>query len=209
MTPRTAGLLATLGVLVVGGLGVLFVKRGELFGAAGGSQPPLAPGERVLLLGDSIGVGTAQHLADELAAAGATLDAEPHVGWTAKKVRTALDADPSLVGDVVVISLGSNDWAMMDPTSEADDVHAIVATARARGARRVLWVIGPNYGIDNPPAPATMTKQVAFATMVADQDVELVVPNAEVVSQLGPDRIHLPPRGYAALARQIASVLTA
>ena len=208
MTPRTAGLLATLGVLVVGGLGVLFVKRGELFGAAGGSQPPLAPGERVLLLGDSIGVGTAQHLADELAAAGATLDAEPHVGWTAKKVRTALDADPSLVGDVVVISLGSNDWAMMDPTSEADDVHAIVATARARGARRVLWVIGPNYAID-PPPPATPAKQQAFRALVEAEDVELVEPNAEVVAQIAADRIHLPPRGYAALARQIATLLTA
>ena len=204
MTPRLVAGLAALGVLVLGGVGaVLYTRRGSIL-----APPPLVSGDTVLLLGDSIGVGTAQHLANELAPSGIALDAEPHQGWSAPKVRAVYEADPSLVATAVVISLGSNDWAGMDPASEAGDVHAIVATARARGARRVLWVIGPNYAID-PPPPATPAKQQAFRALVEAEDVELVEPNAEVVAQIAADRIHLPPRGYAALARQIATLLTA
>jgi hypothetical protein len=208
VTPRTVAALSALGVLVLGGLGLAYARRGATGGLLGPAPAPLTSGQRVLLLGDSIGVGTAQHLADALGPSGITLDAEAHVGWTAKKVRQAYEADPSMVGDAVVISLGSNDAALFDPSSEADDVQAIVATAQARGAARIVWIIAPNYAI-TPPAPATPAKQATFLALVQAQPVELLQPSDDVVRQIGGDHIHLPPSGYDALGRQIAAYLTA
>ncbi len=199
MSPRVVALLASAGVLLVGGASAAYLLSRR--------PAPMRPGETVLLLGDSLGVGLAQHLADALAPAGVVLDAEPQTGWTAKRVRAAYDADPSLVASVVVFSLGSNDAALGDPALERDDVAALVATARARGARRVVLVVPPNYALAAPPAPATTQKQQAFLSLWPD-DVELLRPSDAVVAQLGADRIHLPPLGYQALAREVAAHLT-
>lgn len=202
MRPGVIAALAAGGVLIVGGAGAatyaLLTRR----------PAPLTAGESVLLLGDSLGVGFSQHLADALAPSGVVLDAEPHVGWTAKRVRSAYEADSSLVGTAVVFSLGSNDAAMLDPLLERDDVASLVATARARGARRIVLVVPPNFALASPPSPATTQKQHDFLSLWTD-DVELVLPSDAVVAQLAGDRVHLPPSGYQALGGEVAAALTA
>lgn len=204
MNPRVVGALAALGVLVVGGIGFAYSRR---MISSPFAPPPLVSGESVLLLGDSLGVGMSQHLANALAPAGVHLDAEAHVGWNAKQVRKAYEADASMVGDAVVISLGSNDAAMMDPSVEAEDVAALVATARARGAKRVVWIVAPNFARSPPPPPATSAKQMAFRALMEAQTVEVMEPSDEVVAMIGGDGIHLPPNGYAAFGQQVAAWL--
>lgn len=171
------------------------------------SFPPLSAGERVLLIGDSIGVGLTSPLRELLEARGVSLDAHPVSGWNAHRVRALLDGDPTLRGDVVVVSLGSNDWAGIP---NGDDVKAIVDTVFARGARRVLWVLGPNFGLETPPGTATKEKQLAFAQMVdAAMGAEPFPPPSDVVAQLSGDRVHLPPNGYRRFAEHIVEKLTA
>lgn len=202
MTPAAVGALAALGVLVVGGGGLYLAKR------AAPRPTPLQPGEQVLLLGDSLGVGMGAALAAALPST-ATIDREAHVGWTARQVRTAFEADPAIFGHIVVLSLGSNDAAMVDPSVEAADVASLLATARARGARRIVWVVPPNFSLASPPGPATTDKQRAFrALLEADPAVEILQPSATVIARLGPDHIHLPPSGYQALAAEVAGALS-
>lgn len=180
------------------GLGVIFGRKALAY------RPRLKQGDQVVLLGDSLGVGITKPLTELLASQGVTLVAVPRVGWTARQTAKLYQASDDLQGAAVVASLGSNDGALLDPSGEAADVQAIVDTAFARGAQRFLWIVPPNYAISSPPAPATPEKQQAFEALWSDPRVELLRASPE---QLGPDRIHLPPAGYAELARQVASAL--
>lgn len=164
---------------------------------------PLKSGSRVLLLGDSLGVGISAPLREQLDAAGVTLISEPHVGWTARQTANLLTSRPDFAADAVVYSLGSNDGALFDPSSEAAAVQMLVDAARARGARRIIWIVPPNYGLSAPPSPATKAKQEAF-TALWPSDVERLQGPTEL---LGSDGIHLPPNGYRTLAESVATLL--
>lgn len=164
---------------------------------------PLARGSSVLLLGDSLGVGISAPLREQLETAGLSLASQPHVGWTARQTNNLLTSSPELAADAVVYSLGSNDAALFDPSSEADAIASLVDTARARGARRIVWIVPPNFGLSAPPTPATSAKQQAFAALWPSDVERLQGPTA----QLGSDGIHLPPTGYRALAESVAALL--
>jgi lysophospholipase L1-like esterase len=147
-------------------------------------------------------------LQDGVLASGASFLPVPHVGWTARSVRLQLENNQQIGGTLAIVSLGSNDEALLDPSTEAADVAQIVSLLRLRGARRIVWVLGPNYAVAHPPAPATKASQQAFANLVAAQPgVEIIVPSNAVAATIGPDGIHLPPAGYAALAQQVLSTL--
>lgn len=198
---KTGLVAAGVGAVVLG-LGVLawrlLGKGRSLLG-----PKPLAAGSRVLLLGDSLGVGISAPLREQLEAASLSLVSEPHVGWTARQTSNLLTSRPELAADAVVYSLGSNDAALLDPSSEADAVRSLVDTARARGARRIVWIVPPNFASSAPPAPATSAKQQAFAALWPS-DVERLQGPTDL---LGSDGIHLPPTGYRALAASVASLL--
>ncbi len=190
-------------VLVAGaaGVSVLVVGIGAVFLAR--RVRKVASGGAVVLLGDSIGVGISGPLAQALAAKSITLVSDAHLGWNARQVASSL-LGSDLAGQAFVVSLGSNDAALADPTIEADAVNAIVAAAFARGASRVLWIVPPNFSVASPPAPATTAKQQAFAALWSDRRIEKI---AAPPDMLGPDGIHLPPTGYADLAARVAAAL--
>ena len=198
---KTGLVAAAVGAALLG-LGALSWRLLRKGGALLGPQP-LAKGSTVLLLGDSLGVGISAPLREQLDAAGLSLISQPHVGWTAKQTNNLLTSSPELVGDAVVYSLGSNDGALFDPSSEADSVRSLVDTARARGARRIVWIVPPNFALSSPPAPATTEKQQAFAALWPS-DVERLQGPTDL---LGSDRIHLPPAGYRALAESVSALL--
>ncbi len=187
---------AALSVLVAG-LVAIVVTRGS-------RRPPIVSGQQLVLVGDSLGVGMTGPLAILLADAGVSVVSLAHVGWTARQTAQLL-ATTDVTGSAWVASLGSNDAALSDPSSEAADVQAIVDTAFARGAQRFVLVVPPNYSIPSPPAPATTEKQQAFLALWSDPRVERVYASPD---KLGADRIHLPPAGYAELAASVAAVLT-
>lgn len=164
---------------------------------------PLTRGSRVVLLGDSLGVGISPALREQLEAVGVELLSEPHVGWTARQTNNLLTSRSDLAGDAVVFSLGSNDAALFDPSSEAEAIQSLVAIARARGARRIVWLVPPNFASSAPPAPATSAKQQAFAALWPSDVERLQGPTA----MLGSDGIHLPPAGYRAFAESVAALL--
>lgn len=180
--------------------GVIILRNDE--------SAPVHAGQRVVLLGDSIGVGVAHPLELSLVDAGVGFASQATTGWTLTKMLAAYQASDA-TADVVVISAGSNDAALADPSKEADVAKALVQLGFARGARRVLWVTPPNFQIDPPPPPATKAKQEAFHDIMdaSSPRLEVVVPSGEVVRQLGQDRIHLPPAGYHALATEVADAL--
>lgn len=169
---------------------------------------PVHAGQRVVLLGDSIGVGIAHPLEQSLADAGVGFSSQAVQGWTVAKVLAAYQASDA-TADVAVLSVGSNDTALADPAKEADAAKDLVALCLARGARRILWVAPPNFQIDPPPPPATKAKQEVFHDLMdaASPQLEVIVPSADVVRQLGADRIHLPPAGYRLLASEITIAL--
>lgn len=169
---------------------------------------PVEPGQRVVLLGDSIGVGFGGPLHAQMQDAGVDFASQATVGWTLRKALQAYEASDA-GAEVVVLSLGSNDAALADPASEAGDAQQLVDLAWARGAKRVVWVTPPNFQIDPPPPPATKAKQEAFHDILVATSprLEVLVPSDDVLRQLGQDRIHLTPHGYQVLASQVAGVL--
>jgi len=164
-------------------------------GGAGGLQP----GEGVILVGDSLGVGLV-----DLGHIAALIPQNPFVsvvttGHNAHQTLSDLQAS-SAAGGVALISLGTNDAALFDTASMAPYVTQLVQLLRDRGARRVLWIVPPNYAITNPPSPATPGKQATFRSMMEGAGVEVLEPPPDVVAKIAVDRMHLPPSGYQALA---------
>ncbi len=166
----------------------------------------VAPGDSVLLAGDSLGVGTASHLLALLPAENA-FTSVVHVGWTAKALLSALEQAPSVGGSIAVLSIGTNDEALLDPSTEEDALTQLFALLRDRGARRILWLVPPNFAIPNPPGAATPAKQNAFRAMMIAGDVEPIEPSPAIVALLGSDRMHLPPAGYELFAQSVIAAL--
>jgi len=190
----TAGVGAVLGV----GAAIAYAVKGAFT-----APPKLVQGDAVVLLGDSLGEGLTPPLRAILDAAGIGMVSTAVKGWNAHQTaKTYLGSD--LPATAVVVSLGTNDAAQISPELEAADVQAIVDTAFARGAKRFIWVVPPNYAIPTPPSPATPAKQQAFAALWSDPRVERVEASP---AQLAGDDMHLPPAGYGELADQIAAVL--
>lgn len=191
-------------LLGAAGVAVLALLRQGTASASEAAGSGLQPGESVLFVGDSLGVGTASRL-------GALLPQNPytslvHGGWTAKDVLAALSASDA-AGSVAVVSLGSNDAALF--AGEGAAVSDLAALLRARGARRIFWLVPPNFTIASPPAPATRAKQDAFRAIMSNAGAESIEPGPDVVAQLGQDRIHLAPAGYQAFAEESLAALSA
>jgi lysophospholipase L1-like esterase len=157
-------------------------------------------------VGDSIGVGFGPTLGQQLALHDIGFTSQAHVGWTVRQALHQLQASQD-TAHVAVISAGSNDAALTDPTVEQPDIAQLLALLRQRGAKRVLWVVPPNFGIAQPPPPATKTKQELFYDLMTSAGAEPYAPGEDVVTLIGGDRIHLPPIGYQKLGQGVAEDL--
>jgi len=202
---------------VVGGL-VALVARSKA-SASAPATPLVVSGDRVVLVGDSIGQGLAPHLAVMLPSLGIVF-ASSHAGvplvvksLTATGLLPLLKAHAAAFADTrtAILSIGSNDAATNDPATEAKTLQDIVAFLRDAGVDEIVWASPPNFRLppQKVPSPATAAKQNAFDALLTRGLVDRrIVPSDAVVSEIAPDRVHLTPAGYSTYASQIAVALT-
>jgi lysophospholipase L1-like esterase len=177
------------GLALVAGVGVVRLMSG----------PRIKKGLRVLLIGDSLAVGTAPHygaLAKEagvnfrsLAIVGTRIDQWANSADLAKAIQ---EFNPQLV----LISLGTND-AFMRGDVIAKQHAALDKLIALLGDRDIVWIGPPT--LPNPPTPGmvTMIQEAAGSTLAPRyhyfHSERLSIPR-------GPDGIHPTVRGYAGWA---------
>jgi lysophospholipase L1-like esterase len=166
-------------------------------------RPKLVPGARVLLIGDSLAVGLATPMGQLASGAGVAFERSGVVGSTIKQwapggayAATVADLLAAFVPTLVLMSLGTNDMKLPDPTVEAGALAAIVAGVRAAGAA-VVWVAPPTMPFDDRGVRA----------MIAGAGVD-VFPSDSLSIPRAPDGIHPNGVGYAGWAGAIWTWLT-
>jgi lysophospholipase L1-like esterase len=183
-----------------------------LLGACGGSAPklaPLAPDAVVLAFGDSItfgtGAGANQSYPAVLASLiGRKVEAAGVPGETSEgglaRLPQALDYyQPQLV----IICEGGNDFLRkLSEKQTAENIRAMVRTARGKGAA-VLLVAVPKPGLF--PSPPGFYEEIAsdFAIPLEAAALKKILRDNELKSDL----VHPNAKGYASLAQALAEVL--
>ena len=183
-------LLAAIAVLAVA-LGVavaVALSDDESHAASTGSM---------LMLGDSLNVGTETYLARELR--GWTIETDDVVGRGSGDGIAALESRGSGVAPVVVVSLGTND-TQGDADGFRADVRRLLATTGH--GRCVIWATIWRDGA-NDRFNAVLADEAGAngALRVIDWD-EMVAGHPDWLSS---DGVHATPEGYAARAKAIAA----
>jgi len=146
-------------------------------------------------VGDSLNVGTQPYLDDELG--GWSIDHHDRSGRRTQEGIDELDSLGRDVGQVLVVSLGTNDFDG-DPATFRRQVEEVVARAGRCVVWTTIWLGGPHAFNDVLRASASLHPNlhlVDWAAMV-EQDPEL----------LAGDGVHATPDGYARRAEEIARV---
>jgi lysophospholipase L1-like esterase len=196
-------------IMIIGTLGTIVLASAAAFGAyraykkdnepSTPTPPPavLSAGDRVLLLGDSIGVGLEGPLRHELGQHGVTLDAIVKSGASIRsmKDRAPLGAQYALT----LISLGTNDAAQADPSSEEQD--ATEMFGRLVGSNEIMWIYPPAFAGGTSPEKGKEAVEDIFRNF----GISAVPIQAASVMQ-DPSRLHPAPAGYAQMAKDIAHV---
>lgn len=182
------------------------------------SGPTLRPGDRVLLIGDSLAVGLTvplRALAKEqgiafqgIGVVGTRIDQWAH----SPELGQALQ---SFQPTVVLISLGTNDAYMMGPpdvgTRQAPSMEKLLTQIEASGPRAIVWILPPKLP----------TKAISLASVLtlieAQHAIDLpkhlrprvsIFPSGRLTLARGPDEIHPVASGYAAWAGALWQWLT-
>lgn len=186
------------------------------------SGPTLRPGDRVMLIGDSLAVGLATPLGALAKDKGLAFLALGTVGtridqWA--QSQPLKDALASFQPTVVLISLGTNDAYMLSPPDvgvrQAPYMDALLTTIGSGwvhtddyglGPRAIVWIAPPTL----PPAAISLAPVRA---LIADQSTLLhkrvsIFPSDRLSLARGPDGIHPVVSAYAAWAGAIWQWLT-
>src|SRR3954451_4184049 len=159
--------------------------------------------ERVLYVGDSLGVGTTPLLERELGSA-AQIEGDSRVGRPSPEGLRVLGQRVTPADRIVGFDLGTND----DPANPgllASDLHQ---ARRASGDSCMIVAT-----LNRPPlngARVDGLNQAVLAFASANDNVQLIDWNAIVASQpslLGPDHVHPTPQGYALRAQLFAEAV--
>lgn len=192
------------------GLALIFLPA--LLAACGGSAAmlaPLAPDAVVLAFGDSITFGTGAGAGQSYPAVLASL-----IG---RKVESAgVPGETSAAGlarlpqaleyyrpQLVIICAGGNDFLRkLDEKQAAENIRAMVRTARNRGVAALLVAV-PKPGL--LPSPPGFYQEIAgdFGIPLEAAALKKIVRDNELKSDL----VHPNAKGYAELARSLAEVL--
>ena len=170
--------------------------------ARGRGEPAVDATGALTLVGDSLNVGTAPYLRDELP--GWRVDAHDRVGRTTREGVEVLSALDERLAPVVVVSLGTN-----DPDGSEETFRALVDEAiEIVGANRcLLWATIVRGGtgraafdlvLEQASAAHPNVRLVAWAAMVGDD-----------ASLLAADLVHGTADGYARRAEETARAVRA
>jgi lysophospholipase L1-like esterase len=158
----------------------------------------------VLVVGDSLEVGTGPYLQRELAGTDVSVDAR--TGRPSGEGVRVLAGRLQPGHDVVVFDMGVN-----DSPSSAAALASDLAAARRLAGKRCMVVATVQRPPLNGVSVAGLNRAVeSFATR--DQNAQLVdwhAAAAEQPSLLNPDRVHPTPAGYAARGRLVADSVRA
>jgi lysophospholipase L1-like esterase len=186
------------GVLVATGVGLAVAvrKHGEP-----ACRPSVAPGSRVLLVGDSLAVGLGPPLRSAFTRAGADFLALAKSGttmtyWIAGAPRASVEAAlGSFSPTLVLVSLGTNDsYGARSDEQLRSDVAAVHALATSRGAE-MAWILPPSL-----PKPDRVGPLVRQAGLHGFESSRLPLRQA--------DGIHPSGRGYAGWAEHVFAWLS-
>ena len=183
------------GVALAAGVGVAYVLSGR--------RIQLTGGDRILLIGDSMGVGLAPHLAglarDEgiefrSIAVGGTTIRDWTAGSQAAALRGALAAfDPT----VVLVSLGTNDEYLSE-ASLAEEHEHLEALLDELGGLAVAWIGPPSLPLKDDGDARAMIRETSVPYFASDR---LDIPRS-------PDQLHPTVAGYGAWAGMLWSWLS-
>lgn len=191
----------------------------EILGA-----PTLRPGDRILLIGDSLAVGLGTPLGalardaglafQTLATVGTRIDQWGSSGTYGDALSVAL---ASFQPTIVLISLGTNDAYMRPSTGEdigarqAPFMDALLTKIEAARPRAVVWIAPPTL----PPAAVSLAP--VRALIQSEREIGLppkirprvaIFPSQRLTLPRGPDGIHPVTSGYAGWAGAIWQWLT-
>lgn len=185
---------------------------GACVGSIGGaitaivSVPDCPPASRpVLLIGDSLAVGLAPRLQKLAASCSVPFGADAQVGshvteWGAARFDAALArlGAGGVVGGVVLVSLGGNDYQHADPAKVADAIAGLVAQIKDAGARP-RWIAPPRLPFEDRAGVVALWRyELGGAAPWRDY-----YPTSDVDVAIGPDGIHPTARGYDELGRSV------
>ena len=193
---------AGIGCLAGAGLGVALVlsapkkyKVDPVY-PEGGGQPCPPSGARILLLGDSYAQGLTTGMTALAGGCNTPFVARGVVGSHVTEWASdgwLLPALAASTPNVVLVSLGANDFQRNDPSHVQAGVTALVAKIRTAGAR-VLWIAPLSEPFQDSVGALAMWK-AAVGNDWFDSSL-LTLPRAS-------DGIHSTPAGYAAWAAEI------
>lgn len=177
------------GLALVAGVGVVRLMSG----------PRIKRGLRVLLVGDSLAVGTAPHYAALAKEAGVDFKSIAIVGTRIDQWATSADLAKAIKDfnpGLVLVSLGTNDAFMRGDVIPKQHA-ALEKLLTVLADRDIVWIGPPT--LPNPPTPGMIT-------MIQDAAGNALSPryhyfHSERLSiPRGPDKIHPIVRGYAGWA---------
>ncbi|MBI2316075.1 MAG: arylesterase [Betaproteobacteria bacterium] len=183
-----------------------------LLGACGGSAPKLAPlasDAVVLAFGDSITAGTGANAVQSYPSMLASLIARKveSAGVPGETSAAGLARLPEMLDyyrpQLVIICEGGNDFLRkLGEKQAADNIRAMVRTARDKGVA-VLLVAVPKPGL--LPSPPDFYEEIAaeFRIPLEAAALKRIMRDNELKSDL----VHPNAKGYAELARSVAEVL--
>lgn len=173
--------------LVLGGI-LLFAGYG-IARSLTSCKPSIQPGDKLLLVGDSLGVGLSRHLKQLAAARGVSYDAMVQGSTT---IRYWLDRiKPKLASikpDLVLVCLGTNDSKARWSTAQHEEhVRMLLSAINSSGARP-MWILPPR-----------LPWQETVSDIVKSTGTQ-IFNSKQVDIQMGPDGIHPTGAGYAGWA---------
>ncbi len=201
MRPNRAWIYVGLGAAAVTAVGLVELLSG----------PTLRPGDRVLLLGDSLAVGLSVPFGSLCKDHGIAFQSLAIVGTRIDQWASSADLARTLETfrpTVIVVSLGTNDAYMKGPPDpgqrQAPHLDKLLTLLEAAHPRAIVWLQPPSL----PPAATALSSIRQLIDTVRRRSHAFIFQSQKLALPRGPDGIHPVASGYAQWAGAIWQWLT-